>query len=295
MSDHQSLEDELLGIHDENHVQKRSETQRAPFRWLGNKLQSTPQLMKFLPYRKKWVDHFCGSGIVTVNRKESLLEVMNDRYGGIVAFYRCIRDAKKCSALIQWLEATCFSREEFYYCRDTWENTEDDVERAAKWYYSIRNSVLDKGHVFGRSLNFKPPIQLPQSLELFWPVHYRIKNVQVENLDVFQCITDYDSSDCVHYFDPPYLDTDQGTYKHKWDRAKMEKLLDYIGNCKGFCALSHYDDDQINARKFWTKKESWSVRGGAEMPVGNADNGKENRAHLIDTHVETQECLWIKA
>lgn len=283
--------DDELGLFEfiEEDPVKRSQTERSPFPWLGSKYASIPQLKQHLPVRRKWVDHFCGSGIVTLNRPESVLEVMNDRYGAIVAFYRCLQNKTKLNQLVERLQATCFSREEFYHCRDTWITETDDIERAAKWFYSIRCSVLYKGDVWARALNHPAPNQLPDSLKLFEPVHYRIRNVQIENLDVFQCIKDYDSFDCVHYFDPPYIGTDQGMYQDKWNRDKQERLLHTIEHTKGFCALSGYADEQVDSRTFWDARHTWEVRSGGEVQVAR-DNGKE----AIHDVRNTTETLWIK-
>jgi len=33
-----------------------------------------------------------------------------------------------------------YSREEYYYCRDTWRDEEDDILRAVKWFVAARQN-----------------------------------------------------------------------------------------------------------------------------------------------------------
>lgn len=291
MSD--DLLNDLLGFDEGNKKPKRTEIERAPFNYLGSKFALINELQKHLPVRRKWIDHFCGSGVVTFNRPESPIEVMNDRYGGVVAFYRCLQNPKKAAQLVERLKFLPYSREEFDHCATTWVTEEDDVERAAKWYTMVRLSVYGKGHSFARITNSGVINPVDKSLELFMPIHHRIRKVIIENLDVMQCLKDFDSIDAVHYFDPPYVNADQGAYEHKWNRNKLEALLDGIARAQGFCALSGYEDEQISGRKFWTKKLKFKVKVGAEMRAFTEENHKSTHGNVVQTD-SVEEVLWIK-
>lgn len=273
---------DLLDCHEDTKPE-RNEIQRAPFGYIGGKSESVKHLNKLLPVRDAWCDHFSGSCVVTLNRPESKLEVINDRYSGIINFYRCLRDKAKLDKLMSWLEFTVNSREEFLDCRDTWATETDDVTRAAKWFYMVRNSINSCGRSWARSLTgvgFRN--RIPSSLELFLPIHFRIKNAQIENMDAELCAKEYDSHGCVHYFDPPYLDTDCTSYltPEKWRESNLESLLRTIGGLKGFVALSHYDNKLINSQSYWCKKHSWNV-------------STTSKVTRLTCQIST-ECLWIK-
>jgi len=288
---------DLLGLHDDHHVSKpeRSDIQRAPFGYVGGKSKSVSHLMRHLPYRKKWIDHFCGSGVVTFNRQESPLEVMNDRYGGIVAFYRCLQSKQRLQSLLERLEATPpSSREEFLHSRDTWCTETDDIERAAKWFYMMRVSVIGKGKAFGRQVNPPVSINLPNSLKLFEPTHHRLKNVIIENLDFETCHRDFDGASAVHYFDPPYIGTDPGIYEGSWTRDDLSRLLRVCERSQGFVALSGYADEQIDSCTFWTRRETWEVSVMAEAAAFTEENNKSDLAHVKSTKDKVTEVLWIK-
>src|SRR5690606_25089106 len=101
-----------LGSHDQPN--RDIDVQRAPFGWVGGKSRSITNLLPLLPQRDKWVDVFGGSGVVTLNRQPAkILDVYNDRYSGVVAFYRFLHDKDKLEQLCDRLRFTLHARAEF--------------------------------------------------------------------------------------------------------------------------------------------------------------------------------------
>lgn len=291
MSD--ELFDAFMDFQDEESPD-RTVPERAPFGYLGAKTRSLKYMMKHIPVRRIWVDHFCGSGVVTLNRPRCPSEIMNDRYGGIIAFYRCLRDPEKKQQMLHHLQLMPKSREEFIFCRKTWVTEQDDVIRAAKWYYIMQQSMLHKGHCFGRSKGSSRNPML-NSMELFEPVHHRLQNVTLENLDFEVCFKDYDRDDTVHYFDPPYIDSEVSFYDGaSWNRDDVDRLLRCVANAKGFCAVSGYYDTQIDKFPHWTKHVQWDVVQKAEPNAFSEDNKKAQHAHRNPQQTKVTEHLWIK-
>jgi site-specific DNA-adenine methylase len=151
------------------------------------------------------------------------------------------------------------------WSRDTWKDNQlDDVERAARWYYSLVTSFNQKGWSFGRAVKGKGQGQkMFNNLELFWPMHYRLRNAQIENQDWRMLLKDYSKGgrDVVWYIDPPYWGT-TGIYEHEWTKEEHFELCERIQNLNGgFVAVSGYDlpDHPYNKFKFWTRKACWDV------------------------------------
>ena len=93
---------------------------RAPFGYPGGKSRSVKKILPLLPYRKAYIEAFGGAASILLARDKSKLEVYNDRFGGVVAFYRCIRDKEKMNKLIERLKIVPgHSREEFIWCKET--------------------------------------------------------------------------------------------------------------------------------------------------------------------------------
>ena len=273
---------------------KRKEIQKAPLGFPGTKWRSLEHILPHLPIQRKsrWIDHFGGTGVVSFNVPECEVMVLNDRNSAIIDFYRAVRDRR--DELIAYLESFHpASREEWHHARMLWIEETDTVKRAALWYYMVRLSVLQKGHCFGRGLNSRLN-PMPESLKLFIPISNKLKAFTIENQDARVLAADFDAPNAVHYFDPPYVGTDQGMYKHKWSWKDMSELLQLIGQLKGYVALSHYPDSRIDEAVDWTHRYEWKIEGNTSEPqVFREENAKAGKESVMEQNTST-EVLWIK-
>jgi DNA adenine methylase len=289
----------LMGMNDEKEV--RETYLRLPFGYPGSKANELHNILPHLPYTDKYAEPFGGSGIVLLNRKPSKLEVFNDRYAGVTCFFRVIRDPILREQLIERLAITLHSREEFCWCKSTWKDHADPVERAARWFYTIRYAVNSKPtSTFGRSLTAKASFahKLPISLELFLPVSVRLERVQIENLDWRLCLRDYDQEGMVWYLDPSYLGT-QGNYEFELTRADHIELCDRVHNLKGYVALSGFDNDltnEIYGRYKWKEVFAWKRQTRALTQsfsdTNNLEGYEGDTERGVKSHVK--EALWLK-
>lgn len=276
-----SIEDILMGL-DDCHLNvktNRESYKRAAFSYPGKKFDHLDKILPHLPVREVWCEAFGGSGVVTLNRPKSKLEVYNDRYSGVVSFFRCIRDSNLCGKLIERLELTSHSREEFIDSKD-WEDVNDPVERAAKWYVITNQSFGAVGRSFGRGTAQPCHRGFWKNLENIPAIVDRFKYVQIENLDWEQCLLDYDSPSTVFYLDPPYFATDEGAYNLNFSREDHRRLVNKIFELKGFVAISGYATSYYDTFP-WDEKFSWAV----EMTQNKRN---ENTIKVVT------ECLWIK-
>lgn len=243
----------------------REDFVRPPIGYPGAKNRSLDKLLPHLPYRNTYVEPFGGSGAVMFARKPSPLEVYNDRFGGITSFYRCLRDRKMMERLYDLADLTVHSREEFITCKLTWEQEEDDVLRAFKWYYQHQVSFGNQARHFGRATSGNAQIgaRVRNNIQFFEKVHHRLHNVQIENLDWRIMFKDYDSPDTVWYLDPPYVKYSKGMYKHEFTKADHIELCERISKLEGFVALSGYGDKEtfeIYNRYQWDDMHEWEAR-----------------------------------
>lgn len=262
---------------------------RSPMKYPGSKYDVLAEILPRLPYRGAYIEIFGGSGVVLFNRKSSKLEVYNDRYGGVCAFYRAVRDS--CKELCDRLELTCHSKEEWEWCTRTWNDDQlDDVERAARWYYSLQYSFLGQRRSFARITSPTSGVAgtLNRKLPGFWNIHQRLRNVQIENLDWEKCMDDYDHPDAVFYLDPPYLNADTSSYDLTMSKADHKRMLDKIMDMQGYVMLSGYPNDLYDGYD-WTEVISFPRRDRANSQAvgGNNRSGPGERRILT-------EVLWIK-
>jgi DNA adenine methylase len=266
---------------------------RAPFSYPGGKTKSVVHILQHLPYRRSYIEPFGGSAAILLARQPSELEVFNDRYAGVVAFYRCVRDSVKCQQLVLRLTDIVHSREEFNWCRDTWENYEDDVERAARWYYMSAFSFGSMGRNFGRATGVTSGLAEKTHKHIldFDKIHSRIKNILVENQDYKNILHDFDGEEAVFYLDPPYYKTSLGVYGSHLSDAEHEIMLNFIFRMQGFVAVSGYDNELYNKYP-WDEKHHWEIQMSLKPMAFHEENCK---SEIEDSgRPMAQETLWIK-
>lgn len=265
----------------------------APFGYAGGKSRSVNQIIPHLPYRKSYIEPFGGSATILLNRQTSPLDVYNDRYGGVVAFFRCMRDQALTEKLLEWVEWTLNSKEDFLMCKGTkdhpgWD-VNDPVERAGRWLYLANYSFSSVMRNWGRArtsagLNGK----MFRKIQQIRDVAHRFRTVQVENQDWFDCISYYDFADAVFYLDPPYINTDAGAYTHDMsDEDSHIRMLDLIQQCKGFFAVSGYPNP-IYDKYDWDDCFEW------QTVVTAKTNANAATANQVGHSVKATEVLWIK-
>lgn len=298
MSYDKKLMAQLLALNDGPKV-RGDQVVRAPFGYPGSKARSIKSLLPHLPYRRVWVDGCGGTGIVTAARQECDLEIYNERHAGLSAFFRCMRDATKCKRLIEWLEKTIPSRDDWEECQKMWScDWNDDVERAARWYYCVVHSFGQKGWSFGRSTSGKSQAgKLINNLELFWPFSNRFRRVIVENQDWRQLMKDYNNDrngdNIVWYWDPPYWGT-IGIYDHEWKKEHHYEFAERCMHLNGFVAVSGYDHPKHPYNEYkWDRKETW------EVDVTMTGLAFTDTNHLMEYENEikrgkARETLWIR-
>ena len=218
---------------------------RGPIRWFGGKGNMLRRLLPLIPMHETYVEVFGGGAALLFAKEISPLEVYNDIDSGLVTFFRVLRDPEKFARFYHLAAFTLYSREEYYYCRETWADVEDEVEKAYRWFVVARMSF--GGH-FAHSWGFNLTGHSPSSgawantLRLLPEIHQRFSQVQVENRDFRKIIETYDLPDTFFYLDPPYvLETRRsGGYAHEMSIDDHKALVDILLRIKGKAMLSGY-------------------------------------------------------
>lgn len=284
------LLDGMLDLDEEEEVREH-DICHSIFNYPGGKTRSLQNILPHLPYTDTYVEPFGGSAALLLARRPVKLEVYNDRFGGVVDFYRCIKDRALCERLIDWLELTVHSREEFVHCKNHWPEQDDIVVRAGMWYYMTRFSFSGMGRNFGRAVRPNVIISghIRDKLTEFFAVHERLRYVTIENQDWPSIFRDFDTHDTVFYVDPPYIDAYKGTYKYELSKADHVKLIDTIMDCEGFVALSAYPNEIYDSYK-WDNYYSWdqyvSLTGQAVTET--------NSQSRVNDRTSVREGLYIK-
>ena len=220
---------------------------RALFPWFGGKAVLATRIVELLPLHDAYVEPFGGAANVLLTKRPSRLDVYNDVDEGLVGFFRVLRE--RADELAAALALTPYSRREFEVCRATWRSTDDELERARRWFVwtwqrfaggQERSSWA--ADVLGRRNGSRSATFARRVDELVeWARRFR--HVQVESNDWRVVLERYDAPNACFYLDPPYLPETRssGGYAHELTREDHEELIGRVLELQAGVVLSGYD------------------------------------------------------
>ena len=224
--------------------------------YYGGKQRMVNKILPLIPKHINYVEPFagglsvlCAKPFPTVSSAIYYREIINDIDKNLINFYRCLQDPDKLKSLVQKIELSLFSKEDFILSKDM--SVEDDVERARRyfvrvsqafsgmwtggWKFNVKGS--NEAYVWLRRVE-----RLPEFVE-------RIRQVIIECDDAIRIIKKYDSPHTFFYVDPPYVGTrmDYDCYTVE----EYQKLCGVLDGIKGSFLLSSYDNGLTP--KHWEK------------------------------------------
>lgn len=271
---------------------------RSPVVWFGGKSAMIPKLLPMLPPPQSYriyVEVFGGGANLLFAKEPAGIEIYNDLDSGLVTFFRVLRDPHKFGRFYHYAICTPYSREEFLYCRDTWDQPKDDVIRAYRWYVKNRFSFAGLGRSWGRSVTSstrgiaEAPASWLSILGQLPEIHRRLMLVQIEQKDFRNIIAEYDTPETFFYLDPPYvMETRRdGKYEHEMTLADHQDLINLLLNIKGKAILSGYAHPVHQPLKDagWERRDFETV-----CKVTGRTKGSK---HLTKEELRRIESVWI--
>lgn len=256
--------------------------------YFGGKSRHLDWILPHIPEHKCYLEPFCGSAAVFLNKKPALLETISDKDGRLVNFFRVLRDNPQ--PLIEKLQLTLYARQEF---QDAGEQSEDPIEDARRFFVRALQSFGGITHNRRRLNSFRVDFREHRTgmaasvskflakIERLPEVVARFKSVQIENRDAFELIPRFGHRDCFIYQDPPYRHetrTSSNDYKYELYHEEHISLAKLNNESKAMIMISHSDDpfyDTLYPAPRWTKilgPERKSNLGKGDIP---------------------RECIWI--
>lgn len=274
----------------------------APVRWYGGKGMFVKKLLNIVPYRKLYVEPYCGAASLFWHREPSPVEVLNDIYEDIINLFRVLQDPEKFEELAHRLLWTPYSCSEFCRALEV-DSSCDPVSRA--WALFVRQNqgfsglAKSKGNwsktfISSRGMA-KTTSKWRGRLKNLKQWHERLTRVQLDCRDALECIRYWDSEETVFYVDPPYpADTrSKGSrivYTHECIDEHHEELIDVLLTVKGIAVVSGYDHPvyaKLN-EKGWQRSEFQTVSYAAGRNRGTKMRG----AGALMEHVPRTEIVW---
>jgi len=220
--------------------------------WYGGKYYMAKDILELFPEHNMYVEGFGGAGHVLFKKKSSNMEVYNDLHSGLYLLFKYIRNNDE--ELIRKIQLTPYSREEFEDSK-RWFEEQNEIEKVRKFYVRTMQSVgTNGGWCYAKSKSRRGMCQsvsrwLGNVDENMIDLIERLREVQIENLDVIELIKKYDKEDTLFYLDPPYIQETRKqkiSYDFEMSNEQHKKLVDTLLHIQGKVVLSGYDHEIYN-------------------------------------------------
>jgi len=211
----------------------QTKQRKSPLGWVGGKSKLTSTIIPLIPPHKCYAEVFAGAAWVLFRKDPSHVEVINDINGDLVTLYRVIQNHLE--EFVRYFKWMLISRDEWARLQRVAEDTLTDIQRAARFYYLVRNAFGAKvtGQSFGVSTTSKPRLDITRLTEELSEAHFRLSRVTIENLNYDQLIKRYDRPEVFFYVDPPYWDCENDYGKGIFNKDDFMNLRDTLAACKG--------------------------------------------------------------
>ena len=171
-------------------------------------------------------------------KEPSKVEVVNDVDRNLINFYSVIKN--NINNFLEMFDTYLVSRDEFVYLKDLLEDDLSDIMLAYKFYYINKNSFGGDMTSFNSYWRDKPYIN-DNALKLLKKAHQRLKSVWIENMDYKKLIEKFDNPKSFIYLDPPYHETNNGSYSNK--NIDFGELKELLSEAKGKWLLTVNDNE----------------------------------------------------
>jgi DNA adenine methylase len=257
---------------------------RAAFPYYGGKARLADRIAGLLPPHRTYVEPFCGSAAVLFAKAPSAHEVINDRDGNVVTFFRVLREQPE--ALQRACQLSPYAREEYEAC-DLREEV-DDLERARRFFVRSTQSYNANGTFPGRSSwvtslrqGGSKAASTRRRADALHLCAERLRSALVENRPALEALATFDSPGTVFYVDPPYLGSTRDSlsgagrrirdYAHDMPRRADHSVLALaLHSCRGAVLLSGYSSDLYD--------ELYAGWDRIEIPVARSSSNRRGVA-----------------
>lgn len=224
---------------------------KVPLWYFGGKGHLARKIIPLLPKHKIYVEPFGGGAAVLLNKPPSEVEVYNDIDSGVVDFFRVLKDKEEFVEFQRLVSLTPCSRQEYADARDSWQQEQDRMKRAALWFTMQRQSFSgkgDSGWSFAVTVSRRGMVSAVSgylsAIENLPEFADRLLRVQIENRDYKFIFDTYDTPETLFYCDPPYILSKRSggdAYRYEMTLAEHLELVSKLLKLKGKAVLSCYD------------------------------------------------------
>lgn len=223
-------------------------------RYHGGKFRLASWVMQFFPPHDIYVECFGGAAGVLIQKPRSRQDVYNDLDGDITNFFAVVKDRALRQELIELLELTPWSQDEW---RKAYEPAHSPADQALKTIIRAEMGFGSAGAT--KSTNgFRSDTKRKPTLMSVWhrmpariaALGERLQGLLIHNDDALKVMRMHDTPATLHYADPPYVmstrvssKSGQTYYRHELTDEQHAQLLQGLQELQGMVVLSGYPNE----------------------------------------------------
>jgi len=230
---------------------------KTPITYYGGKQTMVKILLSLIPPHQLYCEPFFGGGALFFAKLKSETEVINDKNGEVINFYKVVQT--KFPALEKEIRSTLHSRELFKNARVVYEHPDmfSDVKRGWAFWTLTNQGFAGMVTSWGFGKTNAKEVSLARKRKNFSKEYARrLQAVQIEHNDAIKVIDRCDTKDTFFYVDPPYFNSDQGHYEGYREEDYI-RLLDKLKTIKGKFLLSSYPSKILTT---YIRKYKWKMQ-----------------------------------
>lgn len=239
--------------------------------YLGGKSLLAKKIVPMIPAHHCYCEVFCGASWILFKKEPSAVEIINDINSDLTTLYRVIQNHLE--EFIRHFKSVLIARDEFERRKIERPEALTDIQRAARFYYLLKNSYAGKvaGPTFGITATKAPTMNLLRIEEELSAAHLRLSRVYIENMPYEKLIQRFDRPKTFFYIDPPYFGCEDDYGKGIFQRSDFTALAGLLGAIQGKFMMSINDVPAIrelfSAFRLETVNTTYQVAGREKKKV----------------------------
>lgn len=239
----------------------------------GGKWSMAEEIIKRFPPHRIYVEPFCGSCSVLLQKPKSFVEIVNDRDDTIVSIFRALREHPLELATKLW--AVPYAKRNWAEApRDRLEEAALAIAQAQQFYLGAQKTstfVVD-----ATAAAHKPKSDVwAEWHERVFPAAARLKTVQILCEDAVEVVKRFGQEpEALLYVDPPYIGHED-EYRHQVNYAD---LVDACRDAKAKIVVSESTEGALRWPAEWRREVL--IRTG-RSGAGRHKKSKKNEEYLI--------------
>ena len=208
---------------------------KTPVTYYGGKQRMLSIILPMIPEHQIFVEPFVGGGAVFFAKEPARVELINDKNGEVVNFYKVVKT--RFNELKVLVDATLHSEKQQKEAKHIYFHPDDfdEVRRAwALWVLSHQSfySILGSTWKCGKGRN--TAVQLLGRRDSFTDAYCaRLERTSIFCRDALDVIRKADHEDAFHYVDPPYFNADMGHYAQATRSRTSQPCSTRLQMCAG--------------------------------------------------------------